>query len=102
MADKGMKHDQGKTMYSLVPPDALNEIARVLTFGAEKYGPNNWKTIDDLQRRYYDALQRHLYAYQKGETLDSESGLHHLAHAGCCLFFMLQDDIDQNKRGETW
>ena len=38
-----MKYDQGKTDLSLMPPEALTEISRVLMFGAEKYGRNNWR-----------------------------------------------------------
>lgn len=94
---EGVKYDEEKPQYSLVPADALHEVAKVLTFGAKKYAPDNWKKVPDLQRRYYDALQRHLFAYQKGETLDPESGLHHLAHAGCCLFFMLQDNLEESE-----
>jgi len=33
---------------------------------------------------------RHLTAWWAGEDLDPESGLHHLAHAACCLMFLLE------------
>jgi len=92
---QGKKYDNDKPQYSLVPPDALHETVKVLTFGASKYSPENWRHVPDLQRRYLDALQRHLYAYQKDQKQDPESGMHHLAHAACCLFFMLQDDLDK-------
>lgn len=90
----GVKYDEGKPEYSLMPQDALHETVRVLTYGAKKYSPDNWKRVPDLQKRYFDALQRHIYAYQSGETLDPESGLHHLAHASCCINFMLQAALD--------
>ena len=36
---------------------------------------------------------RHLWAWKEGEQVDSESGKNHLAHAMCCLFFMLERDL---------
>jgi len=91
----GKKLDDGKRRYSLVPPSVMAEFVDVLTFGADKYGDHNWKTIPRLQDRYYDALQRHVDAFRNGNSNDDESGKHHLAHAMCCLAFMMQDDIDQ-------
>jgi hypothetical protein len=89
----GRKFDGGKIRYGLLPPLALKATADVLTFGAEKYEPNNWKHVPDSLNRYFDAAQRHLWAYQEGETIDSDSGRHHLAHAICCLMFLYEHDI---------
>lgn len=88
----GAKFDQGRVEYGLIPPFALHEIAKVLTFGAQKYQRDNWKHVPDASRRYFDALERHIWAYKRGEEVDSESGLHHLAHAGCCLMFLLEHE----------
>ena len=90
----GNKYDQGKPRFSLVPQKAMGEFVAVLTFGAEKYGDHNWKMVDGLQTRYFDALHRHLAAFRSGEVRDNESGKHHLAHAMCCLAFMLQNDLE--------
>ena len=57
---KGRKFDTGKLEYGLLPPLALEETVRVLTFGAQKYERDNWKRVPDSKRRYFDALQRHL------------------------------------------
>jgi hypothetical protein len=89
----GRKFDGGKPQYGLTPPKALKAIVEILTFGAEKYEPNNWKRVPDAQRRYFDALQRHLWAWKDGEQNDPESGKNHLAHAGCCLMFLLERDL---------
>ena len=94
METEGRKFDDGKPRYSLVPPKAMAQFVDVLTFGADKYSDDNWKHVDNLQNRYYDALQRHVAAYRGGESYDDESGSHHLAHAMCCLAFMMQVDID--------
>ena len=83
------KFDQGKLRYSLVPPILIEQIAEVLTFGAQKYAPDSWQTVENGEERYLDALMRHLEAYRKGELLDLNSGLSHLAHLGCNLAFLM-------------
>ena len=55
-------------------------LAEVLTYGANKYTPNNWQLVENGEVRYMDALFRHLEAFRSGETHDPESGIHHLAH----------------------
>lgn len=90
----GRKFDGGKPMYGLLPPKALRATVDVLTFGAQKYEIDNWKYVSDSKRRYFDASQRHLWAWKEGEQNDSESGLHHLAHAICCLMFLYEHDIN--------
>lgn len=84
----GMKQDKGKPMVSLIDPDWLLEVSKVLTFGMEKYAKDNWKHVDNPHDRYLSAAYRHLIAYQQGWTRDDESGLSHLAHASCCLMFL--------------
>jgi len=93
----GRKFDGGKLQYGLVPPLALKATVDVLTFGAEKYEPDNWKVVPDSKRRYFDALQRHVWAWKEGEQIDPESGKHHLAHALCCLMFLYEHDIMYSK-----
>lgn len=89
----GMKFDTDKPKFSLIPRGVLGAVVRVLTFGAKKYAPDNWKKIEP--ERYYDALWRHVEAYRNGEQHDPETKEHHLAHAICCLMFMLW--LDTNK-----
>jgi hypothetical protein len=80
----------------LLPFEALEEIARVLTYGAKKYAPNNWQKVPDAKERYEAALLRHFSAHKRGEKNDPESGLSHLAHVGCNALFLiwLQDKTD--------
>lgn len=89
----GRKFDGNKLEYGLLPPVALKATVDVLTFGAQKYERDNWKKVPDSKRRYFDALQRHLWAYKEGERYDTESHKHHLAHAMCCLMFLYEHDI---------
>ena len=85
----GMKHDAGKLRYDLMPTNSLRQIVEVLTHGAEKYGDENWRKVKNMDARYYAALMRHVEAWRSGEVVDKESGKHHLAHAACCLIFLL-------------
>lgn len=86
----GSKHDSGKPLIGAVPPNALLAVAKVLTFGAEKYGRDNWRQVENAETRYLDAALRHINAYQRSESVDPESGESHLAHAVCGLMFMLE------------
>jgi len=78
-----------KTRLDLLPVGALRQIAEVLGYGAAKYSANNWARGTEWSR-YYAALQRHLFAWWEGEDVDPETGASHLAHAGCCLLFLLE------------
>lgn len=87
MKASGVKHDQGKPRLGLIATKFLWGLARVLTFGAIKYEAHNWRK-GFAYSRLYDALQRHLTAWNDGEDLDPESGLNHLDHAACELMFL--------------
>jgi hypothetical protein len=88
----GVKFDSGKPQWSLLPFEALEEVVEVLTSGAKKYAPNNWKYVPDADDRYMDAAFRHITAYMQGNKYDNETGNNHLAHAVCCLLFKLWFD----------
>lgn len=84
----GVKHDQGKTRYELLPPEFLEAVASILTFGAQKYADRNWERGIKYSR-VFGALMRHLWAWWRGNNLDDETGKSHLWHAGCCLAFLI-------------
>ena len=87
MSEPGIKYDEGKPDWALLPFKAVEDVVQVMTFGAKKYAKGNWKHIEDPQR-YLSAAMRHVAAYQDGEDLDPESHLPHLAHATCSLLFL--------------
>jgi hypothetical protein len=91
---EGRKFDKGKPRYGLLKPEALEEVVKVLTYGAEKYSPDNWKHVENMHERYFDASQRHTWAHWRGELRDEETGYYHLAHAICNLMFLLQSELD--------
>ena len=92
------KFDEGKLRYGLIPPRPLAAIVTVLTFGAVKYAPNNWQKVPNAKERYTDALMRHIELWRSGETYDQESGEHHLAHAGCCILFLLWFELTNKEK----
>lgn len=96
---EGVKYDDGKLRWSLLPWDCVREIVKVLMIGAGKYSDDNWMKVPDAKNRYFSALHRHLYEWWAGETYDPESGLHHLSHAGCCLLFLLWFELERERNG---
>ena len=94
---EGKKYDGEKPRMYLLPPKALIEVSKVLTFGANKYDENNWSKLDNLQNRYTGAALRHIFAHMDGEDLDPETDLDHLAHAICCLLFKLEAKLGESK-----
>jgi hypothetical protein len=90
----GKKYDGEKPRWDLLPWLAMNEVVKVLTMGAKKYGDDNWKMLENLDDRYLSASMRHEFAYQMGDRIDEESGLHPLAHKICSDLFRLQNDME--------
>lgn len=92
---RGIKLDAGKTRWDLLPLRAMEEIVKVYTFRAGKYGDNNWQNLPYGYNRCKVAMFCHLAASERGEQLDNESGLPHLAHmawnAIALLHFYMED-----------
>jgi hypothetical protein len=91
---EGKKYDAGKAGWHLLPYDALGEVVQVLDFGAAKYGARNWER-GMAWSRLVAALMRHTVAWMQGEEADPETGISHLAHAGCCVLFLLAYSMRQ-------
>lgn len=86
---EAVKFDTGKAPISLIPRSALEAEAKVLAFGAKKYGRNNWRGGMDWSR-LIDAAYRHLTAFASGEDFDPETGISHLAHLKCNASFLIE------------
>jgi len=84
-----LKFDQDKLPLHLLSTEAMNQTAAVLQFGAEKYAAHNWRKGFTWSRPLAAAM-RHITAFNAGEDKDPESGLSHLAHAACCIMFLLE------------
>lgn len=86
---EGIKHDSGKEPWHLLPYDAIREVVRVLAFGAKKYKERNWEAGISYSRLYSAAIRHLTSFFQDREDTDQETGLSHLAHAICCIMFIL-------------
>ncbi len=93
--DKGKKFDEGKLDWTLLPWTSLSEVVEVLQTGVSKYGRDNWKDVNP-PCRYVKACFRHLISWVSGQADDPETGKSHLAHAVCCLLFLIW--FEKNKR----
>lgn len=82
--DKGLKYDSGKPDLTIVPIEAIEEMARAFMYGARKYARGNFKKGLEVNRTLAAAL-RHIYAFANKEDKDPESGESHLAHALAAL-----------------
>lgn len=101
-----LKFDNGKNRFDLIPPYALWEIARIYTYGAQKYEDNNWLRSGMKWGRFFSAIMRHLWKWWGGEKLDKESGLPHLAHAawGCLALLQYEKEklgVDDRVKGSN-
>lgn len=88
MPNEGVKFDEGKVRMDLLPPELLESTAKVLTFGADKYGDRNWE-LGMAWSRPFGALMRHMWDWWKGEEADPETGYSPLEHAACCIAFLI-------------
>ena len=84
----GQKLDKEKNRLDLIEPEFIEGVGKVLTFGANKYEPNNWQKVENAEDRYYAAALRHLMAWRRGEKTDPESGISHLDHVACNIMFL--------------
>ena len=68
-----------KLRWELLPLEDVEDIVKVYTAGAKKYGPNTWQNLPDGYNRYKAAFFRHLLEHEKGNWIDEETGSIHLA-----------------------
>ncbi len=87
-----LKYDQGKPRWDLIPVYPLEQVARVLTFGAKKYDAENWRK--GLQfKRTIGSIKRHLADFEVRKDIDDDSGLHHLAHLITDAMMLLEHTV---------
>jgi hypothetical protein len=102
----GRKDDAGKLELCKIlalPDDILRSLvcmSDVIEYGAQLYGRENWRELDNLTERYCGASARHIRERLLGEPgqLDPQSGLPVLAHALCGILFVMANDIDGDKK----
>lgn len=86
----GAKRDnEGKLRWTLLDTTVFADVVRVLEYGAEKYGIDNWKKGFKWSTIINSTI-RHLNAFWfKKEDNDPETNLSHMAHVACNVYFML-------------
>jgi len=85
--DKALRYNEGKPQFSLIDLNSMEDCAKVLEFGANKYSRNNWQKGFPLST-ILDSMLRHIAALQRGEMIDPESGLPHTGHIQCNALFL--------------
>lgn len=86
---RALRYNSGKLRLDLVPSGPINEVAKVLTFGLDKYEVHNWRKGMDWST-CIGAMKRHISAFEMNEDIDQESGCYHLAHAATNILFLLE------------
>ena len=89
MKEEGLRYNEGKVRYDLVPTYAQEQFAKVLTKGSEKYAERNWE-LGMKWSKVTASLKRHIAAFEAGEDFDKEDGLLHMAHAMCNTAFLVE------------
>ena len=89
---EGLKFDNDKHEWDLMPFTEMEKVVEVLMHGAKKYAKDNWQHVDNAQERYMNAAMRHVVSRMKGDVIDPEFKLPHTAHAICCLLFLMWFD----------
>ena len=85
------KFDATKVRVDLLPIEPMMQIATVFGFGAKKFFAKSYRQGETVVwSRTYGSIMRHMMAFWSGEDKDPESGLSHLAHAACCIMFLLE------------
>jgi hypothetical protein len=71
----GVKKDEGKPRFGLLPYDVLAAISRILTQGAKKYDDRNWELGIEYER-VFSGVQRHLTEWWNA-NLNGTDGINH-------------------------
>lgn len=97
--NESIKNDRtdGKVRMELLPWPELEEIARVYTAGAKKYGANRWQNLEDGYERYKGAMLRHLCELEKGIEIDADTGCYHAAQICWNAIAMLHFKLEEYK-----
>lgn len=102
---QGVKHDNGKARFDLIPPSPLFQVADVFTRGAQKYAARNWEK-GILWGRIFSAMMRHAWNWWRGEKYDQEDGQHHLASVAWCALVLMEyetthPELDDRKESQS-
>jgi len=97
----GIKDNRSKPRVDLLPSLPLIEISKVMSYGASRYGDNNWR-LGLPWCDTYGSIQRHLLAWKNREDIDADTRLSHLAHAGAQLLYLLEYELTHTGTDDRW
>ena len=96
------KYDTGKLCWNYFPWEAAAAVLKVMTFGSDKYGWNNWRLAKPQDHnRIWSAALRHMLAHLAGVKADPETGFPPLWHAACCLMFLCELTMPPQEEAEV-
>jgi hypothetical protein len=73
----GLRFNDGKPRFDLLPPEALEALAAHYGAGAKKYADRNWER-GMAWCKCFASMMRHGWAWMRGEDFDPETGSHHM------------------------
>ena len=73
----GLRYDDGKPRFDLIPPEAVIALAAHYERGARKYADRNWEK-GMAWGKCFASMQRHAWAWSNGEDIDAETDTHHM------------------------
>lgn len=76
-----------ESAWCYVTSSDMEQMVRVLEFGAKKYAEWNWMQ-GMAWSRVLNSFRRHILAIAQGEKNDPESGISHMGHVCCNLMFL--------------
>jgi hypothetical protein len=74
---EGLRYNEGKPRFDLMPPEALIALADHYRKGSEKYADRNWERGMDWGK-CFASMERHAWAWASGEDYDAETESHHM------------------------
>jgi hypothetical protein len=74
---EGLRYNEGKPRYDLIPPDVMEALAAHYAAGAKKYEDRNWEK-GMKWTTCFASLMRHAWAWLAGEDYDQETGSLHM------------------------
>lgn len=91
-ATAGLRFDEGKIRFDLIPPEWHWALADVMTEGVKKYAERNWEKGMSWSKMI-GCAGRHILKFMCGERYDDETGCHHLAMAAWNLLSLMSYDL---------
>lgn len=89
--ENGAKQSSSPYRVDLLPPLSLLDVARVLKYGADRYGVDNWRGIPIADHVNHALV--HIFAYLSGDTQDN-----HLGHATCRMMMAHEQALKETTK----